>query len=217
MRPAAVIFDLDGVIMDSEVLWNEAKRAVVQEWGGRWRDDAPRTMMGMSAPEWSRYMREELAVDREPADIDRAVVEKMERLYRRRLPVLPGAVATVRAHEARWPLGLASSSNRPIIDLALEVAGLSDAFAVTVSSEEVARGKPAPDVYLEAARRLGVEAGECVAIEDSANGIRAGVAAGMTVVAVPNPHYPPDADVLSLARRCVEAIADATPELIDSL
>jgi HAD superfamily hydrolase (TIGR01509 family) len=215
--PDAVIFDLDGVLVDSELLWNRAKQDLVREAGGRWRDDAPRAMMGMSSPEWSAYIRDALCVDRDPAEINRDVVGRLERLYRSSLPLLPGAVEAVQALQRRWPLGLASSSNRELIDLVLEVAGLTDAFAATVSSEEVPRGKPAPDVYLDTARRLGVDPGGCVAIEDSSNGLRAAAAAGMTVIAAPNPHYPPDEDSLELAVVRVETVADVTPELVGRL
>jgi HAD superfamily hydrolase (TIGR01509 family) len=215
--PGAVIFDLDGVLADSERLWNQAKAALVQELGGRWREDAPRAMMGMSSGEWSAYMRDELHVPGELESINRGVVARMEAMYRERVPVLPGAADAVQAIAARWPVALASSANREIIDLFLELAGLREVFAVTVSSEEVARGKPAPDVYLEAARQLDVAAGACVAVEDSSNGLRAAAAAGMVVVAVPNPHYPPDEDALALAAARIETIAELTPELVASL
>lgn len=211
----AVVFDLDGVLMDSEQLWNAAKQALVRDAGGRWREDSPRAMMGMSSPEWSAYMREQLGVDLADEKINRDVVRRIEELYRARLPVLPGAVEAVRALRGRWPLGVASSSNREIIDLVLDLAGLTDLFVVTVSSEEVARGKPAPDVYQEAARLVGVEPDRCVAIEDSSNGLRAAAAAGMAVIAVPNTHYPPDQDALALAAAIVETTGEVTPTLIE--
>ncbi len=213
--PEAVIFDLDGVLLDSEQLWNQAKEAVVQTTGGRWREDAPHAMMGMSSPEWAAYMRDTLGVDRGVSEINRDVVAQMEDLYRRRLPLLPGAVEAVRSLARRWPLGLASSSNREIIDLALDLAGLADAFAATVSSEEVERGKPAPDVYLEAARRLRAAPARCVAIEDSSNGLRAAAAAEMPVIAVPNPHYPPSQDALALAAATIDTLHGLTPELVE--
>jgi HAD superfamily hydrolase (TIGR01509 family) len=215
--PAAVIFDLDGVILDSEQLWNEVKRAVTHERGGRWIEDAPRTMMGMSSPEWSAYMHHELAVPDEPEEINRAVVAGMRDALAAELPLLPGAREAVLAIAARWPTALASSSNRELIDAVLELAGLDGAFAATVSSEEVERGKPAPDVYLDAAAKLGVPAAGCVAIEDSANGIRAAHAAGMAVIAVPNPHYPPEAEALELADVEVAAIAEVDPALIERM
>ena len=217
MVPDAVIFDLDGVLLDSEQLWNVAKQQVTEEKGGGWREDAPHAMIGMSSPEWSAYMRDELAVPLTADEINREVVARIERLYRERLPLLPGAVEAVRALAARWPLGLASSSNREIIDLAIDAAGLADAFAVTVSSEEVARGKPAPDVYLEAAERLRADPRRCVAVEDSSNGMRAAAAAGMRLIAVPNEHYPPEADALALAAATVTIPGEITPALVASL
>jgi HAD superfamily hydrolase (TIGR01509 family) len=212
----AVVFDLDGVLLDSEQRWNEAKEALVRESGGRWREEAPVAMMGMSSPEWSRYLREDLAVPLSDEEINRDIVRRMEDRFRDGLPLLPGAGEAVRALAARWPLGLASSSNRELIDLFLELAGFGDAFRVTVSSEEVARGKPAPDVYLAAVEKLGADPARCVAIEDSSNGIRAGAAAGMAVIAVPNPHYPPAEDALALAAVTVGGVAELTPALVES-
>lgn len=215
--PAAVIFDLDGVLADSERLWNQAKEALTREAGGTWREEAPRAMMGMSSGEWSAYLRDELRVPRELGEINRSVVDRMQAMYRERLPILPGAVEAVRTVAARWPVGLASSSNREIIDLFISLSGLHREFAVTVSSEEVERGKPSPDVYLEAARRLGVEPAGCVAVEDSSNGLRAAAAAGMAVIATPNPDYPPDRDALGLAAAQVDSVGQVTPELVESL
>jgi HAD superfamily hydrolase (TIGR01509 family) len=213
----AVIFDLDGVLLDSEQLWNKAKEALVRAAGGRWRDDAPQAMMGMSSLEWSAYLRDTLGVARDVAEINREVVARMEELYRTKLPLLPGAVEAVRALQDHWPLALASSSNREIIDLALELARIADAFSVTISSEEVARGKPAPDVYLEACRRLDVRPNRCVAVEDSSNGLRAAARAGMTVIAVPNPHYPPDNDALALAAKTLQTLHQLTPGVIEGV
>jgi HAD superfamily hydrolase (TIGR01509 family) len=213
MSIAAVVLDLDGVLVDSEQVWDAARRELVAERGGVWRDDATRAMMGMSSLEWSRYMHDALGVDLEPATISAAVVEKLEQLYRRELPLLPGAREAVRALATRWPLGLASSSNREIIDLVLELAGLADAFTATVSSEEVPRGKPAPDVYLEAARRLEVAPGDCAAVEDSTNGLRAAAAAGMTVIALPNAAFPPAEDALGLATAVIGSLDELRPSL----
>jgi HAD superfamily hydrolase (TIGR01509 family) len=215
--PDAVIFDLDGVLVDSEQRWNGAKEALVRETGGRWLDEAPSRMMGMSSLEWSVYLRDDLAVPMDAAEINREVVRRMEDGYREALPLLPGATEAVRALAERWPLGLASSANREVIDLVLELGGFGDAFRVTVSSEEVERGKPAPDVYLAAARGLGVDPSGCVAIEDSSSGLRAAAAAGMTVIAVPNPHYPPAPDALALASAAVAIVGDITPELVEGV
>jgi len=213
MNIAAVVFDLDGVLVDSEQLWDDARRELVAERGGTWRDDATRAMMGMSAPEWSRYLQDELGVDLDPPAISKAVVEKLARLYREQLPLLPGARAAVVSASERWPLGLASSANREIIDLVLELASLEDSFAATVSSEEVAHGKPAPDVYLEVARRLDVAPTTCAAIEDSTNGLRSAAAAGMTVIAIPNEAFPPSADALQLATAVVHSLDEVVPAL----
>jgi HAD superfamily hydrolase (TIGR01509 family) len=213
--PDAVIFDLDGVLMDSEQLWNAAKEELVRESGGRWRDDAPTAMMGMSSPEWATYLRDELGVPMDADAINREVVRRMLDGYRRELPLLPGARESVAALSARWPLGLASSSNREVIDLALELAGFLDSFRAAVSSEEVERGKPAPDVYLKVADELGADPSRCVAIEDSSNGLRSAAAAAMTVIAVPNEHYPPEDDALALAAATVPIVGDVTPELVE--
>jgi HAD superfamily hydrolase (TIGR01509 family) len=215
--PDAVIFDLDGVLLDSEQRWNAAKEQVVRDAGGSWLDDAPRRMMGMSSHEWAAYMRDELRVPLDVEEINREVVRRMEDGYTSGLPLLPGALEAVRALANRWPLGLASSSNREIIDLFLDVAGVRDQFGAVISSEEVPRGKPAPDVYLATATKLGVAPERCVAIEDSANGLRAAHAAAMPVIAVPNPHYPPDEDALALAAATVAVPGDVTPELVESL
>ena len=213
--PDAVVFDLDGVLLDSEQRWNDAKEAVTTAAGGRWRDDAATAMMGMSSPEWSAYMHDELAVPYEPERINELVVERMAAGYAEELPLLPGAIDAVETLAARWPLGLASSSNREIIDAFLDLSGLRDRFRVTTSSEEVGRGKPSPDVYLEVAVRLGADAARCVAVEDSSNGLRAAAAAGMAVIAVPNPHYPPAPDALALAEATVMTPGEVTPALVE--
>ncbi len=215
--PEAVIFDLDGVLLDSEQVWNEVKEALVRETGGTWRDEAPRAMMGMSSPEWSAYLRDDLQVPLDADAINADVVRRMHEAYAAGLPLLPGAIDAVRTLAGRWPLGLASSSNREIIDVFLDVAGVRDAFAATVSSEEVARGKPAPDVYLEAARRLGVEPERCAAVEDSANGLRSAAAAGMVVIALPNRDFPPASDALDLAHATIGSLAELRPGLIEAV
>lgn len=214
---AAVIFDLDGVLVDSEALWDDARRQLVEESGGTWKDDAQQSMMGMSSLEWSRYMREELDVPMSAEDISESVVGRLEGLYRERLPLIPGARAAVIGVAQRWPLALASSANRPLIELVLELAGLADRFEATVSSEEVAHGKPAPDVYLEAARRLSIEPASCVAVEDSTSGLRSAAAAGMGVVAIPNRAFPPEPDALALADAVLESVQGLELELVAGL
>jgi HAD superfamily hydrolase (TIGR01509 family) len=214
---AAVVFDLDGVIVDSEHVWDDVREELVRERGGRWHERAQADMMGMSSTEWSRYMHDVIGLAEAPAEINAEVVRRMQARYADELPLIPGAVEAVEALARRFRLGLASSSNRPLIDAVLAQAGLDDLFEVTVSSEEVPRGKPAPDVYLEAARRLGVPPSLCAAVEDSANGIRAARAAGMRVIAVPNPRYPPPADALALASAVLDSPSHLTPEAVAGL
>ena len=211
---AAVIFDLDGVLVDSEAVWDEVRRRFTEENGGHWHSGAQRDMMGMSSVEWSRYVRDRLGVQMEPEQISEAVANAVAEVYREQLPLLPGALESVRALAAEWPLGLASSSNSHVIDLVLELAGIADDFQATVSSEEVRAGKPAPDVYLEAAKRLGVAPSACAAIEDSTNGLRSARAAAMAVIAVPNRDFPPDPDALELADVVLDSLTELTPEVI---
>jgi HAD superfamily hydrolase (TIGR01509 family) len=209
-----VIFDLDGVVVDSEQVWDDVREQLVRERGGRWHEGAQAAMMGMSSTEWSRYMHEELGLSESPAEINDEVVRLMLERYRDSLPLLDGAVDAVLRLAGTFTLGVASSSNRPLIEAVLEGAGIAECFAVVVSSEEVPRGKPAPDVYLEAARRLGVEPARCAAVEDSSNGLRAAHAAGMRVLAFPNAHYPPAADALALADVVLTSLDELTPELV---
>jgi HAD superfamily hydrolase (TIGR01509 family) len=210
----AVVFDLDGVILDTEQLWDEIREGVARERGGRWSDAAQADMMGMSSPEWSRYMHEVVGLADPPEEINREVVSRMLDRYAERLPLIEGAVDAVERIAPRWPLGLASSSNRELIDRALDVSALRRHFRATVSSEEVPRGKPAPDVYLEAARRLDVAPRSCAAVEDSANGIRSAHAAGMRVIAIPNAAFPPPPDALQLAARVLRGIDELDPDVI---
>lgn len=211
----AVAFDLDGVILASEELWDEVREQLARERRGTWSERAQADMMGMSSPEWSRYMHDVVGVPDSPEEIKREVVQRMLDRYSERLPLIDGAVEAVRRIAARRPLAVASSSNREIIDRALDVSGLAPLFRVTVSSEEVARGKPAPDVYLEAARRLDVDPRACAAVEDSANGIRSAHAAGMRVIAIPNRAFPPPDDVLALAGAVLGSPRELTVEIVD--
>jgi HAD superfamily hydrolase (TIGR01509 family) len=211
----AVVFDLDGVLVDSERVWDEVREELARERGGRWHEGAQRDMMGMSSPEWSRYMHDVIGLEEPPDEISAEVVRRLAARYREKLPLIPGAREAVLRLAERWPLAVASSSNRPIIDLVLERSGLDSAFQATVSSEEVARGKPAPDVYLEAARRLGVAPARCAAVEDSHAGILSAKAAGLRVLAIPNRRYPPDPDSLAAADDVLSSLDDLTPARID--
>jgi len=211
----AVVFDLDGVLLQSEEVWDAVRERYVRERGGRYDEEVQRAMMGMSAPEWSAYLAEDAGVPGTPEQINNDVVGLMLEAYARELPLLPGAVDVVRRMAAAFPLALASSSNRAIFEEVLRLAAIADCFAATVSSEEVPRGKPAPDVYLEAARRLGVAPERCAAVEDSHSGIRSAHTAAMRVVAIPNASYPPDADALELADVVLESLNQLTPDRVE--
>jgi HAD superfamily hydrolase (TIGR01509 family) len=212
----AVVFDMDGVLIESEEVWDAVRRAYVAEQGGTYGEDIQRAVMGMSSPEWSRHLHEAAGVPAEPQAINDEVVLRMLASFHEHLPLIDGASDAVRRLAQRFPLAVASSSNRPLIDTVLDVAGLAECFRATVSSEEVPRGKPAPDVYLEAARRLGVAPERCAAVEDSHNGIRSAHAAGMLVIAIPNRSYPPDTEALTHADVVIPSIDELTPELIAS-
>jgi HAD superfamily hydrolase (TIGR01509 family) len=214
---AAVVFDLDGVLVDSEQLWDEVRKRYTERSGGTYSSGAARDMMGMSAPEWSRYMSVVLGVTGTPEQIAAAVLAEMLERYGEAPPLIPGAVDAVHRVGERRLLAIASSSNPELIEVVLRVSGLAAVIRVAVSSQEVARGKPEPDVYLEAARRLGVEAARCAAVEDSHNGIRAAKAAGMAVVAVPNPHFPPGGETLAFADAVLGSIAELDGGVVDAL
>ena len=213
----AVVFDMDGVLVDSEHVWDEVREQYARETGGTYTERATRDMMGMSSLEWSRYMAETLGVPGTPQEINDAIVQRMLERYGDAPPLIPGAVQAARRLGERWPLAIASSSNPELIEVVLRAARLGELFAVAVSSQEVPRGKPAPDVYLEAARRLGVEATRCAAVEDSHNGIRSAKAAGMRVVVFPNIHFPPDDEAMAQADVVIESLDDLTVALVSEL
>ena len=208
-----VVFDLDGVLVDSEQVWDGVREELAHERGGNWHPGAQRDMMGMSSPEWSRYMHERIGLAETPEEINRIVVERMLERYHAGPPWIPGALDAVRRLATAFTLGLASSSNRELIDAVLEAGGIAALFRATVSSEEAARGKPAPDVYLEAARRLDADPHDCVAIEDSHNGIRAAKAAGMACIAIPNAHFPPG-DAVGEADLVLGGVGELTPDAV---
>jgi HAD superfamily hydrolase (TIGR01509 family) len=212
---AAVVFDLDGVLIQTEEIWDEVRGDYIVRLGGRYDQEAQRAMMGMSSKEWSAYLAEDLGVPRTSEQVNADIVELMAASYRAHLPLIPGAVQAVERVAGPFVLGVASSSNRELIDLVLELSGLGRYFGATVSSEEVPRGKPAPDVYVEACRRVGVEPARAAAVEDSHAGIASAKAAGMRVVAIPNPSYPPGEEALAQADLVVESLGELTREAIE--
>jgi beta-phosphoglucomutase-like phosphatase (HAD superfamily) len=213
----AVIFDLDGVIVDSEPVWERVRREYVGAHGGAWQADSQRRLMGMSTDEWSRYLSAELRVDRGPQQVAADVVARMASAYTEGVPLIAGAVGAVRRLGERWPLGLASSSPQSLIKTALDAAGLGEAFAAVVSTEDVAAGKPAPDVYLAVADRLGVDPRHCVAIEDSSNGVRSAADAGMAVVAVPQAAYPLDGGAAGRTTQILSTLDSLTVVFVAAL
>jgi HAD superfamily hydrolase (TIGR01509 family) len=213
----AVVFDMDGVLIDSEPVWERVRRGFVADRGGRWPADAQDRMMGMSTAEWSAYISADFGIGLTPQQVAEQVIAAMAAEYSEHLPLLPGAIDAVRSLSGQWPLGVASSSPRSLIETVLDTADLASAFAAVVSSEEVPRGKPAPDVYLAAADRLSVPPQSCAAIEDSSNGLRSAASAGFTVIAIPRPEYPPAADALASARLVLTSLTDLTPATLAAL
>ncbi len=213
----AVVFDLDGVLVDSEPVWEEVRRGLVAERGGRWAPDAQRRLMGMSTPEWARYLSEDLGVGLPPDQVAAEVIDRMVARYTGHVPLMDAAVDTVRTFAARWPLGLASSSPPRLIEAVLQSAGLRSCFRAVMSTEQVPHGKPAPDIYLAVTGALGCPPAACAAVEDSSNGIRSAAAAGLRVIAVPQPRYPPDSDALARASLVLPGLADLTPGAVEAL
>jgi HAD superfamily hydrolase (TIGR01509 family) len=212
---AAVVFDLDGVLIDSEPVWERVRHGLVGERGGRWPADAQTRLMGMSTPEWARYLSEELGVGLPPDRVAALVIDRMAAHYAERLPLMPGADSALRRLAARWRLALASSSPRRLIDTVLAVAGWDALFEATMSTDEVGRGKPAPDIYQAVVSRLSLSASACAAVEDSSNGLRSAASAGLLVIAVPRPQYPPAPDALEHAALVVTSLADLTVDAVE--
>jgi HAD superfamily hydrolase (TIGR01509 family) len=213
----AVVFDLDGVLIDSEPVWEQVRRGLVAERGGHWAPDSQRRLMGMSTPEWARYLSEDLGVGLSPDAVAAAVIDRMAARYTEHVPLMAGAVEAVRRLAARWPLGLASSSPETLIQTVLQSAGLQSCFTVVMSTEQVTHGKPAPDIYLAVTAALGYLPPDCAAVEDSSNGLRSAGAAGLRVIAVPQPQYPPDPDALAQASLVLPSLAGLTTDAVAAL
>jgi len=213
----AVVFDLDGVLVDSEPVWEQVRRGLVAERGGHWAPDAQRRIMGMSTPEWARYLSGDLGVGLPPDEVAALVIDRMVARYREQVPFMDGAVDAVHRCAARWPLGLASSSPPRLIKTVLQSAGLRSCFRVVMSTEQVAHGKPAPDVYLAVTAELGCPPPDCAAVEDSSNGLRSAAAAGLRVIAIPQPRYPPDPDALTQASLVLPNLAELSTGAVAAL
>jgi HAD superfamily hydrolase (TIGR01509 family) len=213
----AVVFDLDGVLVDSEPVWEQVRRGLVAERGGRWPPDAQRRLMGMSTPEWARYLSEDLGVDLPPGQVASEVIDRMTARYTEHVPLISGAVDTVHRVAVRWPLAVASSAPAVLIEAVLKSAGLRSCFSVVMSTEQVAHGKPAPDIYLAVTAALGCPPPDCAAVEDSSNGLRSAAAAGLRVIAIPQPRYPPDPDALAQAGLILPSLAELTADAVAAL
>jgi HAD superfamily hydrolase (TIGR01509 family) len=214
---SAVVFDLDGVLVDSEPVWEQVRRALVAERGGHWAPDAQHRLMGMSTPEWARYLSEDLGVGLPPEQVATVVIDRMAARYREHVPLMDGAAEAVHRTAARWPLAVASSAPATLIETVLQSARLRSCFAVVMSTEQVAHGKPAPDIYLAVTAALGCPPPDCAAVEDSSNGLRSAAAAGLRVIAIPQPEYPPDADALAQASLVLPGLAELTADAVAAL
>jgi HAD superfamily hydrolase (TIGR01509 family) len=213
----AVVFDLDGVLIDSEPVWEQVRGGLVAERGGHWAPDAQRRLMGMSTPEWARYLSEDLGVGLPPDQVASVVIDRMTARYTEHVPLMDGAVDAVHRVAARWPLAVASSAPAVLIQTVLKAAGLRSCFSVVMSTEQVAHGKPAPDIYLAVTAALGCPPPDCAAVEDSSNGLRSAAAAGLRVIAIPQPQYPPDPDALARASLVLPSLAGLTADGVAAL
>ncbi len=213
----AVVFDMDGTLTDSEETWDIVRRGLAAAEGLPWPDGSTQAMMGMSTQEWAAHLVEVVGISGTPEEVAQRTIDGMKAAYHRGIQLLPGALDVIDRLGAHWRLGLASSSPRVLIEAGLEAMGATDRFAVTLSTEELNAGKPAPDVYLEAALRLGVEPRFAVAVEDAPNGIKSAHAAGLSVIAVPPHFHPPSADVLELADVVVDSLDDISVDLVKNL
>jgi HAD superfamily hydrolase (TIGR01509 family) len=196
---AAVIFDMDGVLVESEQYWDAARGTFVAAHGGHWTAADQVNVMGHNTAQWCAYLRERFGIALDDAAIVAEVLRQIKALYQQRVPLLPGAVEAVQRAASCHVVGVASSSPLELITFVLELTGLRPYIQAIASSDEVPRGKPDPAVYRLAAERLGIPPSACLAVEDSPNGVRAAHAAGMRVIAVPNPTYTPDDPAFQLA------------------
>ena len=210
----AVIFDMDGVLVDSEEYWWQSRVAFAEQLGKVWSFDDQRTAMGRNTVEWARVMQERLQIDMPLDEIIERVRGGVIARLEQRLPVLPGALEAVQKAASAYPVALASGSPKLVIDTVMQLTGLDKVFEHIVYADDMAHGKPAPDVYFETARRLGIAPENCIGIEDSGNGVRALHAAGMYIIAVPSPGFALRDDVLALAHRTLPSLESFSVELV---
>jgi len=212
----AIIFDMDGLLVDSEPCWEQARRNMAAEYGRDWTADDQRHVMGVSTATWANYMIERLGLKMTPQALIERIVSDMQAVYRRQIPFMPGAIQAVRLAASHYPTGLASGSERRLIETVVNDAALLGQFQAVVCSDKLARGKPAPDIYLETARQLGLSPEACLCVEDSSNGILAGKAAGMKVIAVPDGRFQPNREVIRQADIVLKSLDEFSIEQIES-
>lgn len=213
----AVIFDMDGLLVDSEPVWDKARQGMAETVGKEWTKEDHQAVMGVSTQAWAEYMMNRLELSLSPQEVQDQIVARMIALYQTSIPYFPGAVEAVHLAARHYPTALASGSHPALIEAVTADAAMRGQFQVILSADEVKAGKPAPDVYLEAAKRLGVKPEHCVCLEDSGNGIVAGHRAGMKVIAIPDPRFPPAPDKLSLADVILPSLGGFSLELIRQL
>ena len=216
--PAAVVFDMDGILIETEPIWDKVRRGMAAEDGLSWPESSTSIMMGLSTREWADHMTDVIGIPGTWEEVARRTIDGVAAQYASGgLPVLPGAVEAVRRMAGLAPTAIASSSPRRLIDLVVARLDIADVLAVTVSTEEVPRGKPYPDGYLKACELMGVDAARSVAVEDSTNGVRSAHAAGMAVVCVPPGFHPPADDTLQLCGAVLEGLDELTEDLVRTL
>jgi beta-phosphoglucomutase-like phosphatase (HAD superfamily) len=207
----AIIFDMDGLLVDSEPCWDAARKTWAAERGVDWGPEDHRACMGVSTAVWADYMIRRLELDLTREQVIDRVVAGMRDIYSRGIPYKPGAVGAVARAAACCPVGLASGSEKSLIQMMLADRPMAGKFMAWVCTDDMARGKPAPDVYLECARQLGVDPRACVCLEDSGAGIQSGKAAGMKVIAVPDPRFPPKPEILAMADVVLNSLEQFDP------
>lgn len=204
---AAVMFDMDGLLVDSEPVWDEARSMMARSVGKSWNRADHKAVMGVSTEEWVDYMIRRLDLNLPPQTVETEIIAQMVALYERRIPFFKGASKAVALAADAFPTGLASGSPRRLIDTVTRHPALKDKFKAILSADQTGRGKPAPDVYLAAAAALAVAPEVCVCLEDSGNGILAGKSAGMRVIAIPDPRFPPSTEKLAQADVILESLS----------
>jgi len=210
----AVIFDMDGVLVDSEVYWLKSREEFARDLGKVWTDADQRMAMGRSTIEWAHVMKERLALGWSLERIMDDVMARVMAHFEERLPTRPGAIEAVHLAASQYRVALASGSPTKIIQHVMQLTGLDQIFEFMVYGDDIPNGKPAPDIYIEAMRLLGVSPAESVGIEDSGNGLRSLKAAGMHIIAAPSPAFPLSDELLQLADVKIDSLEAFSLELL---